>query len=61
MSDETFDIVRFSFIPVFAVLRIALMTQHLQAYLNMAHERIEEMRKEAGRINSLDLQKKVCC
>nr|XP_054751774.1 transmembrane protein 161B-like [Lytechinus pictus] len=59
MSDETFDIVRVSFIPVFAVLRLALMTQHLQAYLNMAHERIEQMKKEAGRISSLDLQKKV--
>ncbi|XP_790739.2 transmembrane protein 161B [Strongylocentrotus purpuratus] len=59
MSDETFDIVRISFIPLFALIRLALMTQYLQAYLNMAHERIEQMRKEAGRINSLDLQKKV--
>ncbi|XP_072173682.1 transmembrane protein 161B-like [Diadema setosum] len=59
MSDETFDIVRFSFIPAFALLRISLMTVHLQAYLNMAQERFDQMRKEAGRINSLELQKKV--
>lgn len=36
------------------------MPIYLQAYLNLAHDRLEEQKKEAGRITNVDLQKKVC-
>lgn len=35
------------------------MPIYLQAYLNIAHDRVEEQKKEAGRITNVDLQKKV--
>lgn len=35
------------------------MPIYLQAYLNLAHDRLEEQKKEAGRITNVDLQKKV--
>lgn len=35
------------------------MPWYLQAYLDMAYNRIEEQKKEAGRITNTDLQKKV--
>lgn len=35
------------------------MPWYLQAYLDMAYNRIEEQKKEAGRITNLELQKKV--
>lgn len=31
----------------------------MQAYLNMAQERLEQQKKEAGRITNKDLQKQV--
>lgn len=31
----------------------------MQAYLNMAYERFEQQKKEAGRITNKELQKKV--
>lgn len=41
------------------VLRLVLMPIYLQAYLNLAYDRLEEQKKEAGRITNVDLQKKV--
>lgn len=35
------------------------MPIYLQAYLNIAHDRLEEQKKEAGRITNVDLQRKV--
>lgn len=35
------------------------MPIYLQAYLNIAYDRVEEQKKEAGRITNVDLQKKV--
>lgn len=35
------------------------MPLYLQAYLDMAHYRLEEQKKEAGRILNTELQKKV--
>lgn len=59
MTDETFDLIRFSLIPVFCILRFSLTTVHLQSHLNMAKEKFDNMKTEAGRINSLDLQKMI--
>lgn len=35
------------------------MPVYLQAYLNLAYDRIEDMKKEAGRITNTDLQRKI--
>lgn len=32
---------------------------HLQAYLNLAQNWVEQMKKEAGRIAAIDIQRKV--
>lgn len=60
MSSEAFDIIRLVLIVVAVVLRLVLMPIYLQAYLNLAYDRLEEQKKEAGRITNIDLQKKVC-
>lgn len=36
------------------------MPVYLQAYLNLAYDRLEEQKKEAGRITNIELQRKVC-
>lgn len=50
---------RLSLVIVAVVLRIALMPIYLQAYLNLAYQRLEEQKKEAGRITNVELQKKI--
>lgn len=35
------------------------MPIYLQAYLNIAYDRLEDQKKEAGRITNVDLQRKV--
>lgn len=42
------------------MLRLAMMRHHLQAYLNLAQKGVDQMKKEAGRISTVDLQKMVC-
>ncbi|XP_072033950.1 transmembrane protein 161B-like isoform X2 [Amphiura filiformis] len=59
VSDTTFDLFRIAIIPVMCFIRVLLMTRYLQSYLNMAKEKVDELKKEAGRINSLELQKSV--
>lgn len=41
------------------VIKLLLTPWYLQAYLDMAYHRIEEQKKEAGRITNIDLQKRV--
>lgn len=43
----------------FCVLRTALFKLHLQNYLNLASLRMEDLKKEQGRITILELRKKV--
>ena len=59
MTPQAFDILRIILVIVTTVLRIALMPAQLQAYLDMAQRRLDEQKKEAGRITNIDLQKKV--
>lgn len=59
MSEPAFETARFVVIGAFFLFRLALMKTYLQSHLNLAHERIEVMRKESGRISNIDLQKKV--
>lgn len=61
MTEHAFETMRIIMIVAAVLLRLALMPTYLQAYLNMAYHRIEEQKKEAGRITNTELQKKVCC
>ncbi len=56
---STFEAARIIALFVFCVFRFLLLWPHLQAHLNMAVHRIENLRKEAGRISNIDLQKTV--
>ncbi|XP_051969642.1 transmembrane protein 161B-like isoform X2 [Xyrauchen texanus] len=59
MSEKTYDTLRLWVILLLCVLRLAMMRHHLQAYLNLAQKCILQMKKEAGRISTVDLQKMV--
>ncbi|XP_056133430.1 transmembrane protein 161A [Lampris incognitus] len=59
VSSATFDSMRLWIIVVLCVLRLALTRYHLQAYLNLAQKWVEQMKKEAGRIAAIDIQRKV--
>lgn len=59
MSEDTFDTLRLWIIILLCVLRLAMMRHHLQAYLNLAQKSVDQMKKEAGRISMVDLQKMV--
>lgn len=59
MSSAAFDSVRLWTVVALCVLRLALTRHHLQAYLNLAQKWVEQMKKEAGRIAAIDIQRKV--
>lgn len=59
MTEQTFDTLRLWTIILMCILRLAMMRHHLQAYLNLAQKGVEQMKKEAGRISTVDLQKMV--
>jgi membrane protein insertase Oxa1/YidC/SpoIIIJ len=54
MTKEIFESLRLIIIIVAVLLRMVLMPIYLQAYLNLAYERIEEQKKEAGRITNTE-------
>lgn len=41
-------------------MRLAVTRPHLQAYLCLAKARVEQLRKEAGRIEAREIQQRVC-
>ncbi|KAG7258290.1 hypothetical protein CRUP_037023 [Coryphaenoides rupestris] len=51
--------VRLWVIVTLCMLKLALTRYHLQAYLNLAQKWVEQMKKEAGRIATIDIQRKV--
>lgn len=59
MAEQTYDTLRLWTIVLMCVLRLAMMRHHLQAYLNLAQKGMDQMKKEAGRISTVDLQKMV--
>lgn len=65
LSSSAFDSVRLWTIVGLCVLRLLLTHQHLQAYLNLAPKWVEQLKKEAGRIAAIDIQRKAgivsCC
>uniref|UniRef100_A0A8C2PPZ2 Transmembrane protein 161A n=1 Tax=Cyprinus carpio TaxID=7962 RepID=A0A8C2PPZ2_CYPCA len=56
---SAFNSVRLWTIVVLCVLRLLLTRYHLQAYLNLSQKWVEQMKKEAGRIAAIDIQRKV--
>ncbi|XP_053739239.1 transmembrane protein 161A [Synchiropus splendidus] len=59
VSSAAFDSMRLWLIVVLCVLRLAMTRYHLQAYLNLSQKWVEQMKKEAGRIAAIDIQRKV--
>ncbi|XP_020601398.1 transmembrane protein 161B-like [Orbicella faveolata] len=59
LTEKGYSNFRFILLLLFCVLRLSLVWRHLQSYLDMAHERIEKMKKETGRITNVELQRKV--
>ncbi|XP_012577148.1 PREDICTED: transmembrane protein 161B isoform X4 [Condylura cristata] len=59
MTEATFDTLRLWLIILLCALRLAMMRNHLQAYLNLAQKCVDQMKKEAGRISTVELQKMV--
>ncbi|XP_076853809.1 transmembrane protein 161B [Brachyhypopomus gauderio] len=59
MSEKTYDTLRLWIILLLCALRLAMVRHHLQAYLHLAQKGVEQMKKEAGRISAVDLQKMV--
>ena len=57
--EDQFDGLRFIIILACCALRLCLMPLFLQSHLNLAHERIEKMKKETGRISNVEIQKTV--
>ncbi|XP_014823263.1 PREDICTED: transmembrane protein 161A [Poecilia mexicana] len=59
VSSAAFDSMRLWIIVALCALRLVLTRYHLQAYLNLAQKWVEQMKKEAGRIAAIDIQRKV--
>lgn len=59
VSSAAFDSVRLWIVVASCALRLAMTRYHLQAYLNLAQKWVEQMKREAGRIAAIDIQRKV--
>ncbi|CAI9559506.1 unnamed protein product [Staurois parvus] len=59
MSDSTYNTFRLWIIVVFCLLRLSLTRYHLQAYLGLADRWVEQMKREAGRISMVEIQRKI--
>jgi len=59
VGDECFELVRVAVVLFVCVVRLSMVRQHLQAHLNMAHDRVVALRREPGRISASELQKLV--
>lgn len=59
MRPDVFETVRLMMLIGIVILRFILMPHYLQSYLNLAPGKIEQLRKEAGRISNIELQRLV--
>jgi hypothetical protein len=59
-SEGAFDSLRLWVLVALCLLRLAVTRPHLQAYLCLAKARVEQLRKEAGRIEAREIQQRVC-
>ena len=59
MVELQFETFRLVFILLSCCMRFGLLRLFMQSHLNLAHAKVERIKKESGRIDSLELQKKV--
>jgi hypothetical protein len=59
LTVEVFESVRLIAVIFAVLLRMSLMPIYLQAYLNLAYDRVEDQKKEAGRITNTEVQRKI--
>uniref|UniRef100_H2Y638 Transmembrane protein 161B n=1 Tax=Ciona savignyi TaxID=51511 RepID=H2Y638_CIOSA len=59
LTNYQFDISRIVFVVLVCILRLVLMRSHLQAYLNLAYEKLNKIKKESGMITNFELQRTV--
>jgi len=59
VADECFELARIVVVLFVCAVRMSLVRPHLQAHLNMAHDRVVALRREPGRITATELQKLV--
>ncbi|KAM5237969.1 transmembrane protein 161A [Ctenodactylus gundi] len=59
LSDSAFDSLRLWVLVALCLLRLVVTRPHLQAYLCLARARVEQLRKEAGRIEAREIQQRV--
>ncbi|XP_064616643.1 transmembrane protein 161B-like [Liolophura sinensis] len=59
LEEPVFEILRMLVALAICIIRISLLAPNLQAYLNLAYERVEKMKKESGKITNIELQRMV--
>ncbi|XP_068143129.1 LOW QUALITY PROTEIN: transmembrane protein 161B [Drosophila tropicalis] len=59
LKPHVFETVRLLLVVFVVIMRFALMPIYLQSYLNLAYDKIMDLRKEAGRITNIEFQKKI--
>ncbi|KAM7357524.1 transmembrane protein 161-like emei [Cochliomyia hominivorax] len=59
LKPHIFETLRLLLVVFVVILRFALMPIYLQSYLNLAYDKIMDLRKEAGRITNFEYQKKI--
>ncbi|KAH8363881.1 hypothetical protein KR084_000223, partial [Drosophila pseudotakahashii] len=59
LKPHVFETLRLLLVILVVVVRFALMPIYLQSYLNLAHDKILDLRKEAGRITNVEFKQKI--
>lgn len=59
MSTNAFETMRLLLVIITVVMKLALMPVYLQSYLNLAYERVEEQKKESGKISNQEYKRNV--
>ena len=57
LTSDQFETLRLYMIIFVVLLRLAVMPKYLQSYLNMAYDKLEELKQEAGKVTNVDIQK----
>merc|ERR1719283_351696 len=59
MTSSQFETMRLYLIALTVLYRLLIMPSYLQAYLNLAYNKVQELKQDAGKISNLDLQRRV--
>jgi len=59
LTSEQFETARLFLVCLTVLYRLVIMPTYLQAYLNLAYDKVRELKQEAGKISNTDLQKRV--